>query len=228
MSYQARLKVDVWKPARDFNAKHHQIDVNEMSQNRISERCQNRINADKLEKNPQASSSKDKMASSKHLPQPPPPPQWVLDLTTAPASTPKSSSLPDPPGYTSTASSKRGTNTKTPQTTTTHKRPTPDEMDTLKLKKAWEIAIAPAKQLPMQGIGMWMSGNSLQVLSIFMVFSLFKNPLQQIMQVNKVFVPFEAEKTKQQMVMVKLAFILCNLLTVALGVYKVNAMGLLP
>jgi hypothetical protein len=26
-------------------------------------------------------------------------------------------------------------------------------MDTLKLKKAWELAIAPAKQLPMNAIG---------------------------------------------------------------------------
>ena len=26
-------------------------------------------------------------------------------------------------------------------------------MDTLKLKKAWEVAIAPAKQLPMNAIG---------------------------------------------------------------------------
>lgn len=26
-------------------------------------------------------------------------------------------------------------------------------MDTLKMKKAWEVAIAPAKQLPMNAIG---------------------------------------------------------------------------
>jgi hypothetical protein len=31
--------------------------------------------------------------------------------------------------------------------------PTNEEMDTLKMKKAWELAIAPAKQLPMNAIG---------------------------------------------------------------------------
>lgn len=31
--------------------------------------------------------------------------------------------------------------------------PTPEEMDTLKMKKAWEVAIAPAKQLPMNAFG---------------------------------------------------------------------------
>jgi hypothetical protein len=31
--------------------------------------------------------------------------------------------------------------------------PTAEEMDTLKLKKAWEVAIAPAKQLPMNAFG---------------------------------------------------------------------------
>ena len=46
-------------------------------------------------------------------------------------------------------------------------------MNTLKLKKAWEIALAPAKQLPMQAIMMYMSGNSLQIFSIMMVYMLW-------------------------------------------------------
>jgi len=91
-------------------------------------------------------------------------------------------------------------------------------MDTLKLKKAWEVALAPAKQLPMQGIGMYMTGNSLQVFSIFMVFTLFKNPLQQILATNKMFVPYETDTIKPKLLMVKLAFIVCNLLTFGLGV----------
>lgn len=46
-------------------------------------------------------------------------------------------------------------------------------MNTLKLKKAWEVALAPAKQIPMQAIMMYMSGNSLQIFSIFMVYNLY-------------------------------------------------------
>lgn len=101
-------------------------------------------------------------------------------------------------------------------------------MDTLKLKKAWEVAIAPAKQLPMNAIGMWMTGNSLQIFSLFMVFTLFKTPLAGLMGTNSTFARFETQGTKRSLLMVKLVYILTNLLALALGVYKVNKMGLLP
>jgi len=156
-------------------------------------------------------------------------PSWVLDLTTPRPPPSKALIITDPPGYTAVAPKRSGTdkNSKAVQTPS-RRQPTPEEMDTLKLKKAWEIALAPAKQLPMQGIGMWMTGNSLQVFSIFMVFTLFKNPLVQIFGTNSVFVPYETESTKAKLLMVKLAYIACNILTLALGIYKVNAMGLLP
>lgn len=35
---------------------------------------------------------------------PPPPPQWVIDLNSPPAAKPKSTGIPDPPGFTSTVS----------------------------------------------------------------------------------------------------------------------------
>ncbi|EMC93513.1 hypothetical protein BAUCODRAFT_37198 [Baudoinia panamericana UAMH 10762] len=101
-------------------------------------------------------------------------------------------------------------------------------MDTLKLKKAWELAIAPAKQLPMNAIGMYMTGNSLQIFSIMMVFMLFKGPIEAVFRINSTFSRLETEGNRQQMVLVKLAFVGCNLLALALGVWKVNGMGLLP
>lgn len=81
---------------------------------------------------------------------PPPPPQWVLDLNSAPASRPKNTSLADPPGYTAAQGSKQRSQS---SKTAVRKAPTSEEMDTLKIKKAWELAIAPAKQLPMNAIG---------------------------------------------------------------------------
>lgn len=101
-------------------------------------------------------------------------------------------------------------------------------MDTLKLKKAWELAIAPAKALPMSAIGMWMTGNSLQIFSIFMLYSLFKNPLTAISTTNTTFSRLESESIKSKLFMVKIVFIMTNLLSVALGIYKVDKMGLLP
>lgn len=82
---------------------------------------------------------------------PPPPPQWVVELNSAPSSRPpQKSSIPDPPGYTASLTRKeRAISSKQ----SVRKAPSPEEMDTLKMKKAWEVAIAPVKQLPMNAIG---------------------------------------------------------------------------
>lgn len=81
---------------------------------------------------------------------PPPPPRWVLDLKGIPsqAVSKPGGSIPDPPGYASRQQSK----SKSAQPA--RKPPTPEEMETLKMKKAWEVALAPAKQVPMNAIGM--------------------------------------------------------------------------
>lgn len=98
----------------------------------------------------------------------------------------------------------------------------------MKLKKAWEIALAPTKQIPMNAIMMYMSGNSLQIFSIMMVFMLFKGPIQGILNTNAVFTKFESENMKSQMIGVKIVYIAVQLGLLALGIWKVNNMGLLP
>lgn len=101
-------------------------------------------------------------------------------------------------------------------------------MDTLKIKKAWEVALAPAKALPMNAVMMYMSGNSLQIFSIMMVFMLFKTPLQGLMQTNTVFARYETGATRNTLWMIKGVYVAMNLLALALGMWKVNGMGLLP
>jgi len=152
-------------------------------------------------------------------------PKWAVELDNGPPLKPKNAgSIPDPPGY-STSKSLTG---KQKSQATGRKAPTPEETATLKLKKAWEIALAPAKQLPMQAIMGYMSGNSLQIFSIMMVFMLFKNPIQAITQTNQAFSKFESPETRSQMLGVKALYVLMQCLLLALGVYKVNSMGLLP
>ncbi|KAL9090468.1 MAG: hypothetical protein Q9165_005229 [Trypethelium subeluteriae] len=177
---------------------------------------------------------------------PPPPPQWVLDLNSTGPTKSKAANIPDPPGYQAVStssgkvksiaftvqivltSSQRNNTTKQSSQASARKPPTTEEMDTLKLKKAWELAIAPAKQLPMNGIMMYMSGNSLQIFSIMMVWMLFKNPVNAILNISPTFARFETEGTKANMLLVKIAYVATNLLALALGIWKVNAMGLLP
>ncbi|KAH9842084.1 ER membrane protein complex subunit 4 [Teratosphaeria destructans] len=167
------------------------------------------------------------------------PPQWLTDLHSPPPTSTKlvrPGTYADPPGFhplsgPNTRQKPHNNNTTTTTTTTksaARKKPTEAEMDTLKLKKAWEIALAPAKQLPMNAVGMYMTGNSLQIFSIMMVFMLFKNPVTAVLNLPATFRALESEGNRPQMVLVKLAFVGCNLLALALGVWKVNGMGLLP
>ncbi|KAG0653005.1 ER membrane complex subunit 4 [Hyphodiscus hymeniophilus] len=159
-------------------------------------------------------------------PPPPPPPQWVVDLSSPPAAKPKSTAIPDPPGFSaaSTGNRKQVSSSKT----TTRAPPTTEAMDTLKLKKAWEVALAPVKQLPMTAFMMYMSGNSLQIFSIMMVLMAFKNPAMGLMGTNQAFEKFESEGLKGKLLMVKAVYVVMNILALALGFWKVNGMGLLP
>ncbi|TVY13907.1 ER membrane protein complex subunit 4 [Lachnellula arida] len=170
------------------------------------------------------------------------PPQWVIDLNSPPAGKPKSAGIPDPPGYTSTATGGKVDTTSPAQfliltvlqkqqsssKTAVRAPPTTEEMDVLKLKKAWEVALAPVKQLPMTAIMMYMSGNSLQIFSIMMVGMAFKNPIMGLMATNQAFEKFETPGTKGSLLMVKAVYVAMQILALALGVWKVNGMGLLP
>ncbi|KAI0012188.1 hypothetical protein F4779DRAFT_106260 [Xylariaceae sp. FL0662B] len=155
-------------------------------------------------------------------------PKWVADLKSPPTPKPKNGPIPDPPGYPShsTATSKKQASKDSKSQP--RKQPTPEEMDTLKLKKAWEVALAPVKNLPMTAIMMYMSGNSLQIFSIMMVFMAFKNPIMGIIGTNQAFERFESETNKAKMIQAKLAYVAMQMVALAVGIWKVNAMGLLP
>lgn len=77
-------------------------------------------------------------------------------------------------------------------------------------------------------VGMYMTGNSLQIFSIMMVFMLFKTPITALLGIQATFSRFETEGTKPKMLLVKLVYMLCNGMALALGIWKVNQMGLLP
>ncbi|CAJ2501921.1 Uu.00g047740.m01.CDS01 [Anthostomella pinea] len=155
-------------------------------------------------------------------------PKWVADLQSPPTPRSKNGSIPDPPGYPaqSTALSKKQASKELKSQP--RKQPSPEEMDTLKLKKAWEVALAPVKSLPMTAIMMYMSGNSLQIFSIMMVYMAFKNPIMGLVGTNQAFERFESDSNKAKIIQVKLAYIVMQCVALGVGIWKVNAMGLLP
>ncbi|SPO03221.1 related to ER membrane DUF1077 domain protein [Cephalotrichum gorgonifer] len=153
-------------------------------------------------------------------------PKWVVDLNNPPLPKSKNSGIVDPPGFPSSAQS---TSKKHNATKNQPRQPqTPEEMDTLKVKKAWEVALAPVKGLPMTAIMMYMSGNTLQIFTIMTVWMAFKNPIMGLLSTNQAFARFESETNRSQLIPVKLLYVAMQLLALAVGIWKINSMGLLP
>jgi ER membrane protein complex subunit 4 len=80
----------------------------------------------------------------------------------------------------------------------------------------------------MQLIMSYMSGNSLQIFSLMMVAMLFKGPFQAIASTNSTFSKLETEGNKGKMILVKATFVGMQFMLLALGVWKIGQMGLLP
>ncbi|KHN98090.1 uncharacterized protein MAM_03851 [Metarhizium album ARSEF 1941] len=156
-------------------------------------------------------------------------PIWVSQLRSPPAAKAKVPGIPDPIGFSSGPSaSKKPSRDGKGQPQPPRKAPTGEEMETLKLKKAWELALGPVKALPMTVIMMYMSGNSLQIFSIMMVFMAFKNPIAGLMATNQTFERFNTDKNAAQILQTKLVYVAMQLVALGVGIWKVNSMGLLP
>lgn len=61
-----------------------------------------------------------------------------------------------------------------------------------------------------------------------MVAMLFKGPVQAVFQIQQTFQRFETEGTRDRILLAKIAYVFCNMMLLALGIWKVNGMGLLP
>ncbi|BFZ59755.1 hypothetical protein YB2330_000772 [Saitoella coloradoensis] len=141
-------------------------------------------------------------------------------------SKPSTANIANPPGFVAIT---QLPSSKTNKNAVANKQSTEDR-DTLKVKKAWEIALAPAKNVPMQAFMMYMSGSSLQIFSLMMAFMLFKNPVTALSNTTNTFLPLESEQLKKdgRLWLPKVCFVVMQVLMMGLGVYKCWTMGLLP
>ncbi|KAL7413235.1 putative endoplasmic reticulum protein [Mrakia frigida] len=102
----------------------------------------------------------------------------------------------------------------------------------LRMKRAWDFAISPAKSLPMQAFMLYMSGSGVQIFSMGTVFMLLSNPIKGVLGIQKAFEPFRlgpnSKEAPASLLPPMLVFILCQCLTLALGLWKCNQMGILP
>ena len=93
-------------------------------------------------------------------------------------------------------------------------------------KRAMETGLAPGKNIFMQGFMMYMSGNGVQIFSVMMVGGGVWNPVKAIMRSCKTFERFSDANT--DMTGPRLAFCAIQVAGLAMALYKLNAMGLLP
>ncbi|XP_055329680.1 ER membrane protein complex subunit 4-like [Paramacrobiotus metropolitanus] len=92
------------------------------------------------------------------------------------------------------------------------------------VKRSWDIALAPIKQVPMNLFIMWMSGNAISIFPIMMVVMMFFKPVKAIISAQSTFKQIEGRNSFLQ----KLVYVLGNIVALGLAVYKCNSMGLLP
>ncbi|CAL5375068.1 unnamed protein product [Camellia sinensis] len=166
--------------------------------------------------------------------------RWAVDFTDN-STTPSSRDIPDPPGFSRASSD---------QDDSTLSRQKKDAEANWKSQKAWEVAQAPFKNLLMMGFMMWMAGNTVHLFSIGITFSALWQPISALQGVGKgiravhrssrpgfivnplaeptisVFQPYKDNRV--DLLGPKLLFIALNLGGLALGVWKLNSLGLLP
>merc|ERR1712029_423600 len=124
--------------------------------------------------------------------------RWQLDFSS------KSShcmELVSPPGYTAGQDSISGT------------EGSREADPNLKIKRSWDLALGPFKQVPMNLFIMYMSGNSISIFPIMMVVMMMVRPLKTLFSVKQTFKGFEvgANGVGVNIVGQKLVFILGNL-----------------
>ncbi|GAA5885244.1 hypothetical protein JCM16303_005971 [Sporobolomyces ruberrimus] len=162
--------------------------------------------------------------------------KWSLDYTSVP---PPKITVQDPPGFFPSESTKVSS-----KSAASGQKGSGVNLDALRAQKAWEVALAPAKSVPMQAFMMYMTGGGIQVFSVMSVWFLLKQAVGGMMSVENVFAPYTAasrskaatavpstttdNEPPQSFLQQKLVFLLCQIGLLAVGLWKLNSMGLLP
>ena len=98
-------------------------------------------------------------------------------------------------------------------------------LNELKSKKIYELAIGPAKSIPMNAFMSYMTGNSLQIIPVTMTMMLLWNPIKSIFNdLNPTFLKLKTEDNQLLILLAKLGFIFFQLMNMSIGVYKLYTM----
>ncbi|PWN88402.1 DUF1077-domain-containing protein [Acaromyces ingoldii] len=138
----------------------------------------------------------------------------------------RTSKVLDPPGFKALQSTQG--NSKRTSKAPVRSVPSAADVEALKSKRAWDVAIAPAKSLPMNGFMLYMSGSGVQIFSMMAVGMLLTGPIKGIVSIQQSFAPFSTPGKATALIPQQVTFVACQLMLMALGIYKCWSMGLLP
>jgi len=168
---------------------------------------------------------------------------WSFDLNLRDqdAGYPELQRFPSPPGMKEIASfekrilQEQSINPSSPSSTTmnTKSKTLQTQILARKKAKAMNMALAPGKQIFMNGFMMYMSGKNLNMFSISITGMAIMNPLKGILNMENAFAPLEGDddmkdKKSEHLQMPKLLYVVLNLIWLGLGMYKMGSMRLLP
>ncbi|KAG4108644.1 DUF1077-domain-containing protein [Neocallimastix lanati (nom. inval.)] len=104
-----------------------------------------------------------------------------------------------------------------------------NDIQKLKVKRAYEKAFNSVKGIFMNVIMMFMSGNSINQFTIIIVGMLLSNPIKALKQTNEVFKEFEEENGDNSFLLKpKLTYIALSIAQLLVGLYKCASLGILP
>lgn len=120
--------------------------------------------------------------------------------------------LPSPPGYSQSTNANYAESSKD------------TDSNLLLIKKLWDVALGPLKQVPMNLFIMYMAGNSISIFPIMMVGMLIVRPIKALFATQSTFKMVEGTQAAGQ----KFVYFIGNIVNILLALYKCQSMGLLP
>ncbi|CAG0912948.1 unnamed protein product [Notodromas monacha] len=138
--------------------------------------------------------------------------RWAIDFVTHRESV--YSNISSPPGFSTSTVIAEG-----------HSASGSERVDqNLVIKRSWDLALGPLKQLPMNMFIMYMAGNSISIFPIMMVGMLFLRPVKAILGIQSTFSVIEGSHAVWQ----KIVFFIGNVACILMALWKCQSMGLLP
>ena len=131
-----------------------------------------------------------------------------------------SSSLPSPLGY--VAADALSVNES--ETSLSSKQ---RQRDAMMQSRAMQTGMAPGKNIFMQGFMMWMSGSGINIFSMMITGNALLTPVKALLAIDDTFRRY-ARNPEVDLTLPKLAFVGCNCGMIAVALWKLNTMGLLP